>query len=154
MIWIAFGAYLQAPSIARQVGRETMEKYYSLYVSSWFMYATIVSLASSCVTLVSSIYYHVSSIPYLIRFGNLSLWRYILSLYAGAIILSLILGGIMVLLTSLLFSYNGLGVEVHPQLASIAALPGAISVVGLFIASLSLFLSLLSTKILRLSSRG
>jgi hypothetical protein len=38
---------------------------------------------------------------------------------------------------------GGQAVEVHPQLASIAALPGAISVVGLFIASLSLFLSLL-----------
>lgn len=152
LFWVIAGSFFEAKNALRNVPQGYLAQAYWFYSSAYFMYAIIASLSAVAVSTSLMLTFHTGSLPYLFRYGKLRPKTYMASVYVGLVFVSLIIGSLMTLATSVLFSINGMGVDVYPKEPLLTV--GSIFMTSLFMTSFSFFLVLLLVKYLGLKNQN
>ncbi|BCU66752.1 hypothetical protein HS7_01890 [Sulfolobales archaeon HS-7] len=117
LFWVFMGAYVFStdiaylnPSVPLQYYHETV--YY--YTAGWTGSIVLFSLGSFCTTLTSILYYQTGALSHLFRYSKLTPVYYLSSIYAGSVISSVVIGGLLTAITYMIFS-NKFGFNVYPK---------------------------------------
>jgi len=145
LFWGVIGAYLMAPSFAKQIPPQFLKIAYQGYVGAWYADLVILSLASIATSITFVLLYQSGTLPYLIRYSKLKVSGYLTSIYLGTLAAAFIIELIMTAIVTLMFSNNGLGIQVQPL--NVYFLVPLLIIGCVFFTSFSTFLALITVKL-------
>ena len=145
LFWGFIGAYIFAPSFAKEIPSEYLNTSYQSYTAAYYADLIILSLSSIAVSISFMIFYQTGTLPYLLRYSKIKISSYLISIYSGIMIAVLIIGLLITFSISIMFSNNGLGISTYPSKPYIII---PVIVLGtLFFTSFSIFLVLIQVKL-------
>ncbi|MGP6206821.1 hypothetical protein ACNF42_02130 [Cuniculiplasma sp. SKW3] len=124
--WLIMGAFL--------FGYKPTSHLYDLdYTSTWFSIIALYSISTIGTTVAYSLYYSNASLNFAFKFTKLSLKHFLISILSGIIIASVILGGIILTLSTTLFTARSGRIisPVFPYYALIISALGGIIMFGI-----------------------
>lgn len=103
IFWLLMGAYLFTRGIPKEV--IALYEFKIWYTSSWYGVAGTFSLASLCVGLCYYFLFTTSSLPYITKYGKISINSFFLQIIWGTFLYSSFLAAILMLCTYAIYSH-------------------------------------------------
>ncbi len=144
MFWIVMGAYVfNSPGSFSSTG-SAME-----YSAGWIAFINLLSSTTVSISVANSVYYANASLVYTSKFTKLKPTKYMVDLITPTIVVNLVIGSIVLLLSSELFSLRA-GFSIYPQ--QILLFLGLLLITGLFMFLVGVSLVLLANNYLGLKN--